>query len=150
MARIHLVGTTGNDIIKGRDGADHIMAGDGNDRVAGGNGNDTLLGGRGDDRLDGGNGGDIIDGGPGNDRLTGGSGPDTFVFHAGFGHDVVTDFTHNDAVSFDHGLFGSFNDVMAAAHRVGHDTVITVDASDTVTLENILPQQLHPHDFLLA
>jgi 5'/3'-nucleotidase SurE len=145
-----LVGTTGNDIIKGRDGADHIMAGDGNDRVAGGNGNDTLLGGRGDDRLDGGNGGDIIDGGPGNDRLTGGSGPDTFVFHAGFGHDVVTDFTHNDAISFDHGLFGSFNDVMAAAHRVGHDTVITVDASDTVTLENILPQQLHPHDFLLA
>ena len=126
------------------------MAGDGDDRVAGGNGNDTLLGGRGDDRLDGGNGGDIIDGGPGNDRLTGGSGPDTFVFHAGFGRDVVTDFAHNDAVSFDQGLFGSFNDVMAAAHRVGHDTVITVDASGTVTLENILPQQLHSHDFMLS
>ena len=142
-----LTGTPGNDTIRGRDGADLIDAGDGNDRVFGGKGKDTLLGGRGDDRLNGGDGSDLIDGGAGNDRLTGGDGPDTFAFHAGFGHDLVADFSHNDVISFDHQLFGNFQAVMAAMHRDGHDTVITLDASNSVTLENVLPAQLHSQNF---
>jgi hypothetical protein len=38
---------------------------------------------------------------------------------------------------------------MAAAHQVGADTVITVDAQDTVTLTNVSVQQLHANNFTL-
>jgi 5'/3'-nucleotidase SurE len=127
-----LTGTTGQDTIHGRGGADLIVAGDGNDRVFGDDGKDTLAGGH------------------GNDRLTGGGGADNFVFGPSFGKDVVTDFGRNDVISFDHNVFGSFADVMASAHREGHDTVITVDASNTLTLENVLPRELHAHDFMFV
>ena len=127
-----LTGTSGPDVIHGRNGPDTILAGDGNDRVFGNNGADTLVGGRGDD------------------RLAGGDGPDTFVFGPNFGNDVITDFDRNDVISFDHTIFDSFADVMAAAHREGHNTVITVDASNTLTLQEVLPSQLHANDFMFV
>ncbi|MCA6106393.1 5'/3'-nucleotidase SurE [Bradyrhizobium cenepequi] len=145
-----LAGTTGNDTINGRDGADTIAAGDGNDHVWGGKGKDMLLGGNGNDYLKGGDGSDVLNGGAGNDIMWGSAGHDTFVFNGDFGHDRVSDFTHQDAISFDHSVFNSFQDVMAAAHRAGHDTVIEVDASTTLTLEHVLPSQLHASDFLFT
>lgn len=127
-----LTGTAGNDTIKGHGDADHITAGGGDDHVSGGNGRD------------------VIDGGAGNDHLTGGNGADTFVFHQGFGKDVITDFSHKDVIAFDHNVFGNFQEVLAAAHRDGHNTVITVDASNSLTLEHISPQQLHWQDFMFV
>ena len=56
---------------------------DGNDRLYGMGGNDRLYGDAGSDRLFGGAGADI---------LSGGKGADIFVFAAGDGRDVVTDF----------------------------------------------------------
>ena len=160
-----LTSTTGDDTINGRNGNDTLKGEAGNDNLNGGNGNDTLKGGAGDDNLNGDNGNDtlkggagndilwgdagndLLDGGHGNDQLTGGAGHDTFFFGPNPGHDIVTDFGHQGVIAFDHTVFHSFADVMAAAHQVGHNTVITVDAANSLTLEHISPHQLTAHDF---
>jgi Ca2+-binding RTX toxin-like protein len=68
-----IVGLGGNDIIRGRDGSDTICAGRGNDVVHGGYDEDFIRGGRGDDRLFGQLADwDALNGGPGNDHLDGG------------------------------------------------------------------------------
>lgn len=83
----------GADVVFGGDGNDKIDSGTGNDVVYGGLGNDVLGGGEGNDVLIGGEGNDQLDGGVGDDVLSGGSGADTFNFKAGFGNDLITDFT---------------------------------------------------------
>jgi len=113
------------------------------------NGDDILKGGAGNDRLFGGDGADVLRGGAGNDVLVGGNGPDNFVFEPNFGKDVVADFAKNDVITFENSTFHDFHDVTAAAHQVGADTVITVDAQDTVTLTNVSVQQLHANNFTL-
>jgi 6-phosphogluconolactonase len=81
-----IIGTSGNnklrgtkraDVIAGQDGGDTITGRGGNDRICGGNGRDKLEGGGGNDRLQGGKGKDRLIGGPGKDRLKGGPGKDT-------------------------------------------------------------------------
>jgi serralysin len=159
-------GTDGNDMIDGRGGDDYLF---------GGKGNDQLLGGTGDDHMDGGAGRDVLDGGKGNDRLTGGEGNDTFVFAPGSGHDVVTDFSPSshpvieelagslpqflqplfdfakgDQIEFDGGVFHDFRDVLAASHQVGNDTVITMSANDSITLQGVNMHNLHASDFLFV
>ena len=136
-----VVGTNGKDTLTGTPGPDTIFGKNGADLINGGDGNDHLFGDKGKDTLIGGNG---------NDHLTGGEGADNFVFAPHFGKDIITDFGRNDVISFDHSLFDSFADVIAASHREGHDTVITVDASDTITLKNVLPSELHANDFLIV
>ena len=85
--------------------------------------------------------------------LIGGPGNDTFVFAAGFGNDTSTGFTAgpnpapHDIITFDHTIFADFAAVMAASAPVGADTVITADASDTVTLTNVAVASLHADDF---
>ena len=83
--RATIVGTDGNDKLKGTKKSDVIvaLAGDdtvfgrgGNDRICGGDGRDRLYGGAGKDRLYGGAGKDRLFGGPGKDRLFGGPGKD--------------------------------------------------------------------------
>jgi hypothetical protein len=75
-----LRGTPGNDVICGLGGNDVLLGGDGDDLLAGGEGNDTLVGGRGEDRLWGDDGNDLLidtdrsvrqDGGRGADRCIG-------------------------------------------------------------------------------
>ncbi len=60
-----ILGTTGDDIMRGKKGDDCIVGGGGNDTLRGNNGNDVLIGGDGDDRLIGGNNNDICYGGSG-------------------------------------------------------------------------------------
>ena len=67
-----IVGTPGDDHIKGTSHGDVIFAGGGNDTVDGGGGNDIICGGRGNDHLRGGSGKDEIFGGDGNDVISGG------------------------------------------------------------------------------
>jgi Ca2+-binding RTX toxin-like protein len=75
----------GNDLVYARDGSDDIRAGIGNDGVRaaggadlayGGRGNDLVAGGDGPDRLYGGSDSDQVNGGNGSDRAAGNKGPD--------------------------------------------------------------------------
>jgi serralysin len=132
-----ILGLAGNDTLNGGNGKDVLDGGGGNDKLTGGNGEDMLFGSVGNDDLDGGNGKDTVNGGAGDDVLTGGNGPDLFVFNAGFagfGDDVITDFSNNDHIQFDDELFESPEDVLDASEQVGGNTVITLDAENTVTL----------------
>ncbi|BBF94060.1 hypothetical protein BLTE_27450 [Blastochloris tepida] len=98
----------------------------------------TIAGNAGANLLNGGAGNDTLIGGGGADILTGSAGMDTFVFAAGFGADRITDFTvGDDVIRFDSDLFADFDAVLAAASQVGADTVITLDADNTLTLANV-------------
>jgi VCBS repeat-containing protein len=142
-----LTGTAGDEAINGGNGADRLFGLAGADALDGGKGDDTLSGGSGIDSLSGGSGDDRLDGGAGDDQLIGGSGADRFVFSGGFGHDVVTDFSHGDILQVDHALFANFNDLLSHAHQVGADVVITYDAADTVTLTAVQLTSRHASDF---
>jgi Ca2+-binding RTX toxin-like protein len=113
----------------------------------------TLTGGAGADTLNGGGGADRLIGGAGDDHLAGGAGADTFVFNpvnpvsgnVGFGNDVITDFTvrgaSHDVLDLSASLFSAGATAASVldtyAHQVGTNTVITIDAHDTITLNNI-------------
>ncbi|KPF66142.1 hypothetical protein IP69_15715 [Bosea sp. AAP35] len=144
-------GGVGNDLLKGGSGVDRIEGGEGNDIVDAGSGNDIVLGGEGTDTLDGGSGDDRIEGGAGNDVLTGGSGHDVFVFAAGFGKDMITDFrttgASSDVLEFSIGLFADFDDAMEAASQFGADTVFSLDADTTLTLKGVNLAALGADDF---
>jgi uncharacterized repeat protein (TIGR01451 family) len=80
------VGTPGNDVINGTNGADVIHGLSGNDTINGANGADRICGGKDNDTIDGGNqldrlfgdaGNDALSGGQGNDALDGGADTDT-------------------------------------------------------------------------
>jgi VCBS repeat-containing protein len=142
-------GGLGDDVLSGGNGSDVLDGAEGRDVLMGENGNDNLNGGAGNDRLLGGDGRDTLLGGSGDDVLLGGKGPDTFVFGPDFGKDVVADFAKEDTIAFQDSPFHNVQEILAAAHQVGADTVITVDAQDTVTLSNVSVQQLHANNFTL-
>jgi trimeric autotransporter adhesin len=132
----------------GMAGDDFLSGGSGDDNLFGGGGNDSLDGGSGNDVLNGGLGNDLLSGGGGNDTLFGGGGNDTFTFDAQIGNDTIAHFdTENDVVRFNHALFNNYAAVMGSAQQVGHDTVITHDASDTVTLQNVAISSLQAGNF---
>ncbi len=88
----HLIGGGGNDKINGGSGHDIISGSKGNDKLNGNKGDDEINGNKGADKINGGKGDDLLNGGKGADQLTGGAGADTFVFAAGDGDNVITDF----------------------------------------------------------
>ncbi|WP_210505722.1 ExeM/NucH family extracellular endonuclease [Naasia sp. SYSU D00057] len=82
-----IVGTAGDDVLRGTNGRDVIVGLGGDDVITGGNGDDVICGGAGNDRLDGANGVDALLGGSGDDVLSGGNGADRLV--GGAGTDVL-------------------------------------------------------------
>lgn len=76
---------------------------------------------------------------------------DTFIFHDGFGQDVITDFdslSARERIDFSgHSAFSSFADVAAAMQQVGEDVVISASA-DQLILQNVLLTTLDADDFL--
>jgi len=111
---------------------------------------DTINGQGGADKLSGLTGADTLNGGIGNDTLTGGDGADRFVFTGAFGTDVVTDFQGNDVIQLDASAFANFAAVQSHAQQVGLDVVITLDAANTITLQNTALASLNSGDFLFA
>ncbi len=59
----------------------------------------SLLGGKGKDSLSGGANDNTLWGGKGNDTLTGGDGKDTFIYQAGQGNDLITDYAADDLLT---------------------------------------------------
>jgi len=113
----------------------------GNDLLPGFGGNDTIvwLAGK-----------DVLDGGVGNDRLTGGEDADLFVFNANFGMDTITDLTNQDQIQFADGLFDDAQAVLDRSEQIGNNVVITLDASNTITLLNVELNTLQKQDFLIG
>ena len=74
-----VVGTGGDDTLRGTPRADVVVARGGNDRVIGRGGNDLVCAGRGDDVVSGRAGDDTLSGGSGTDVLNGGAGTDECV-----------------------------------------------------------------------
>jgi Ca2+-binding RTX toxin-like protein len=80
--------------------------------------------------------------------LTGGAGADTFAFPNAMGHDEVTNFgTAKDTLQFNATLFANFTAAMNAASQSGANTVFTIDANDTVTLDNVTKTSLTAGNF---
>jgi hypothetical protein len=141
------VGNIGGMTLMGGNGRQVLTGGGEEDRLSGGNGNDVLRGMGGNDTLLGDRGIDTLYGGDGNDVLTGGKGEDVFVFESGFGFDVITDFK-NDTIVFDLDLFADFADVQSNMADDGlGNTVITYDASNTITLLDVAVAGLQASDF---
>jgi len=127
-----IIGAGGFDVIDGGAGRDTVFAGVGRDTVTGGNGADLIYGEEASDILDGGAVGDTLVGGSGNDTITGGEGGDLFVFEAGHGRDVLTDF---DAAAGDQldltavtGDFTSAADVRVASAVISEG--VRIDTGD--------------------
>lgn len=78
-----IVGTNGDDVIKGTSASEYIIGKDGNDIIEGGGGHDCIIGGAGDDDIDAGSGNDIVVGRAGNDHLDGHSDNDLIYGNAG-------------------------------------------------------------------
>ena len=74
-----IVGTPGNDTLRGASRADVIQGLGGNDTLSGGESSDTICGGEGQDVLKGERGNDALDGGAGTDSCDGGTGTDSSI-----------------------------------------------------------------------
>ena len=110
--------------------------------------NAWIRGSSGNDTVSGTSWNDTIAGGAGNDTLSGGGGDDTFVFRAGLGQDTVTDFTvGHDVLEFRDGIFADAAAALAAASTSGSDTIISIDATTSVLLQNVALANLHAGDF---
>lgn len=128
-----IVGTPGDDVLRGTEKRDVIVALGGDDVIRGGAGDDVLCGGAGDDRILGQDGGDLMLGDEGRDRvdagkahtgpqvntLVGGPGRDQLVGSPGRKHDVVDYSTDPGPVRVD--LTGRSN------HRATTDVVRRVE-----------------------
>jgi len=80
--------------------------------------------------------------------MTGGVGHDTFAFPNVMGHDEVTNFgIAKDTLQFNATLFSNFTAAMNAASQVGANTVFTIDANDTVMLDNVTKTSLTAGNF---
>ena len=85
----------------------------------------------------------------GNDTLFGGDGSDTFVFAANPGKDIVADFhSGEDLIEIATSLFADFNALFANAVSGPTDTVITVDAANSITLKNVASIQASDFHFV--
>ena len=170
---------TGNDSIDAGAGANTVYAGDGNDTIVAGSGADYIDGGTGRDSISGGGGADALIGGEGADTIVGGAGDDTllgeasgalglpwtagshadvFVFAPGSGHDVISDFNADYAVSrnrLDQDVIdlSAFAAILSTADiAVGVDAAgryaLVLDAADSIALDGFLPGDLTPKALL--
>jgi len=90
----------------------------------------------------------LVVGGTAGTIMTGGAGADTFAFPNVMGHDEVTNFgLAKDTLQFNATLFANFTAAMNAATQVGANTVFTIDANDTVTLDNVTKTSLTASNF---
>ncbi|MCB1444237.1 MAG: hypothetical protein KDJ87_00150 [Rhizobiaceae bacterium] len=136
--------------IRGNADGNEIAGAARNDLLDGLGGDDRLIGMAGNDRLLGGTGADTLIGGSGRDILSGGKGGDIFVFAAGDGRDIITDFkpsgrAHDLIDLSGHADVSSFDDLVIVDAR---SSVRIEVGEDTIVLKNVLAAQLDESDFL--
>jgi Ca2+-binding RTX toxin-like protein len=87
--RAEIIGTDGNDVLRGTPERDVIWGGPGDDEITGSLGNDLICGGGGDDLIHGGRGNDELYGDAGTDRVIGDLGDDKASGGAGDDDEVA-------------------------------------------------------------
>ena len=105
----------------------------------------VMIGNTGANVLNGAAGNDTLDGGLGSDTMTGGTGNDMFVFHTGFGNDVITDFDANPTGGQDLLDLSAYAPDITAGNFAAHvsiaasagNTVITIDGTQHITLTGV-------------
>ena len=147
-----LIGGEGNDKLIGMDGNDQLIGGNdndllwgrlGSDDLQGNKGSDVLFGGAGEDQLRRGTGKDLVVGGRDDDLLSGGAGADRFVFEAGDGQDVITDFLRGgDVLDLSDFGFDDLADVLGLASDNGERTIIELSETDRIVLRNTVLEDL--------
>ncbi len=138
-----LLGLAGDDLLSGRNGNDNIQAGPGADEARGGNGDDVMDLGPGDDEGQGGNGDDTMLGGEGDDSLDGGNGDDTIDGGAGEdrigggnGDDVLNGGAQDDEIHGNNGddtIRGGPGDDLLRGNT-GQDTFVLAPGEGTDTI----------------
>ncbi len=137
-----VVGSAGNDILRGSTGVDNLWGDAGNDQIFGGLGNDYLSGGAGLNTLSGEDGNDTLIGGADADILTGGLGTDSVNGAAGndtihalvVGEDTIDGGADIDTVSFALATTALSIDLTNIAHKLTNiENVIGGSGSDTIT-----------------
>ena len=98
-------------------------------------------------------------GGAGDDQLWGGPNDDKFVFNVGSGNDVINDFNQGNlavgSTATEHDLidvqayFDNWSDLQAAINDVNGNAVITLSASDSITLVGVQTANLLETDFII-
>jgi hypothetical protein len=126
-----ILARAGKDSIDGGGGADLIAGGPGRDTINGNDGNDTIFGGGGRDEIDGAADSDLLVGGGGNDTIRGGDGADR-VFGSG-GRDRLDGDDGADTL-----LGGAGPDNIAGGQ--GDDRLNGVDRDDTFTFNQVVGQ----------
>ncbi|WP_293331727.1 calcium-binding protein [Microcoleus sp. CAWBG58] len=129
---LDIIGTQGDNRIRGTIEEDIILTFGGNDIIAGGSENDLIFSGGGNDSVGGGSDNDTVYAGTGNDVVDGGNGNDTLF--GGKGFDLVNGGDWDDFVSGDRGndtvLGGSGNDTALGGD--GNDIVLGGDGNDSL------------------
>ncbi len=86
-------------------------------------------------------------GGPG-DALYGGKTTDTFMFSPNLGNETINNFkTAQDVIDLPQSLVASFAALQADMHSSGVNTVITFDATDSITLSHVATANPHAQNF---
>jgi serralysin len=117
----------------------------------GGSGNDALTGNQAANLLAGGRGADKLFGGLGDDTLTGGKGNDVFRFAFGDGHDIITDFNHDaDRIEIARFDLNGFDELLSCASQSGTDVVIELDDGASLTLQDVLLNELGADQFTFS
>jgi len=97
---------------------------------------------------------DQIAGSAAAETFNGGGAADTFLFTSSFGHDTIAGFAAGagagDVIKFATTIFANFAAVTAHATDNGTDTLITFDATNSLTLKNVLVSQLGVDDFVFV
>ena len=159
------MGATGNgNFLLGGDSGDTLLSVGGNflygetgDDWVGGSGNNMLLNGaQGNDYLAASGNNNTLDGGAGNDALVCGGAHSTnrFVFHAGYGHDTVTNFSRHSAGGSDvidlngFGLSWSALEATYLRYQPDGSALITIDAATSLRIAGTPINTLHASDFI--
>jgi hypothetical protein len=99
-----------------------------------------------------GNGPDTVYAGA-SDFLTFGTGNDTLAYAESpnpiaIGNEIVNGFQPaNDVIQFNLALFTNYMAVFQDTRQVGHNTVIQIDSTDSVTLNNLTANALSANNF---
>jgi hypothetical protein len=83
----------------------------------------------------------------GTSAVTANGGSNAFVFGAAIGTEVINGFASTDTLQFSKSDFPNRPAPLSYISQSGANAVITVDASDTVTLTNVLATSLTSSEF---